>query len=163
MAEVYLLLGSNKGNREQYLDKAVQLILTYCGNLRAKSGVYETEAWGLKGQQDFLNTAICITTILLPLPLLHEIKKIEAEVGRTPAVKWGPREIDIDILFFDCEIINLPELHIPHPYLSERKFSLVPLCEIAPDLVHPVSQKNIKQMLAECTDTSKVKLLTAAS
>ncbi|MCW5907418.1 MAG: 2-amino-4-hydroxy-6-hydroxymethyldihydropteridine diphosphokinase [Chitinophagales bacterium] len=160
MAEVYLLLGSNKGRREQYISKAMQLIETHCGNISKESSMYETEAWGLKEQAAFLNKAICITTSLSPVQLLQAIKAIEEETGRTPAAKWGPREIDIDILFYNDEVISLPELQIPHPHLHERKFTLAPLCEIAPDIVHPTLKKNIKKLLAECIDNSIVKLLT---
>ena len=156
MAEVYLLLGSNMGDRLKNLDKALKLIDFRCGAVTSQSAIYETEAWGMKEQQAFINMAIAIQTNLSPLNLLTAVKNIEIEVGRVETVKWGPRVIDIDILLYDTEVVNLPELIIPHPYMQQRRFTLLPLNEIASTYQHPVLNKTIGQLLVECTDNSAV-------
>lgn len=156
MTEVHLLLGSNKGNREEYIAGALQLIEFRCGPVRRQSALYETEAWGEKQQQAFLNQAVTILTKYAPVDLLHAIKSIEKEAGRTESTHWGPREIDIDILFYGNEVVELPGLNIPHPYLHQRRFTLVPLHEIAPEFVHPVLQKPVSSLLQECKDESEV-------
>ncbi|MDB5284133.1 MAG: folK [Bacteroidota bacterium] len=156
MTKVYLLLGSNEGNREQNMLKAIQLIELRCGALIKRSGLYETEAWGLKEQGKFLNQAILIDTNIPATTLLGELKTIEKETGRVETVKWGPRVIDIDILFYGNEIIDTTELKVPHPYIQERRFTLVPLNEIAAELVHPVFNKPIVRLLEECKDNSSV-------
>lgn len=156
MKEVYLLLGSNEGNRKENLSRASAHIEQRCGKIVQVSSLYETEAWGLKEQNAFLNQALMIQTSLTAPLLLAELKTIEKETGRTETVKWGPRVIDIDILFYGTEIIELPELKIPHPYLHQRRFTLVPLNEIAKDFVHPGFKKSMKQLLEECMDESKI-------
>ena len=161
MTEVYLLLGTNEGKRENNLRRAIALLEEKFGVLRKKSSVYETEAWGLKEQAVFLNQAVCIQTSLSASDLLVELKAIEKEAGRTPTVKWGPRVIDIDILFYGTAIINLPELKVPHPYLHQRRFTLVPLQEIAADFIHPVFNKTVEELLSACEDVSVVKSFSA--
>jgi 2-amino-4-hydroxy-6-hydroxymethyldihydropteridine diphosphokinase len=156
MTDAYLLLGTNMGNREYNISAAIDLIESRCGKITAKSSLYETEAWGLKEQSDFLNTCICINTQLLPTELLSETKKIESELGRKETTNWGPRIIDIDILFFGNEIVNLPDLKIPHPYIIERRFTLLPLVEIAPGFIHPQQNKTLAELLELCTDQSSV-------
>jgi 2-amino-4-hydroxy-6-hydroxymethyldihydropteridine diphosphokinase len=156
MTEAHLLLGSNKGNRAKYMAGALKLIEFRCGPVKHRSALYETEAWGDKQQQAFLNQAVTILTKQAPIDLLHAIKRIEKEAGRTESTRWGPREIDIDILFYGNEVVELPELKIPHPYLHQRRFTLVPLHEIAPELVHPVLQKPVRVLLQECSDESEV-------
>lgn len=156
MTEVYLLLGSNLGNRNENLHKALKLIDFRCGNITRKSALYETEAWGMKNQQAFINMAVAIQTNLSPLNLLTAVKTIEIEVGRVETTKWGPRVIDIDILLYGTEIVNLPELIIPHPYMQQRRFTLMPLIEIAANYSHPVLNKTIAQLLTDCDDTSAV-------
>jgi 2-amino-4-hydroxy-6-hydroxymethyldihydropteridine diphosphokinase len=156
MTEVYLLLGSNLGNRNENLHKALKLIAFRCGTITHKSALYETEAWGMKEQQAFINMAIAIQTNLSPLNLLTALKTIEIEVGRVETVKWGPRVIDIDILLYGTQIVNLPELIIPHPYMQQRRFTLLPLNEIASAYQHPVLNKTIAQLLIDCEDTSAV-------
>jgi 2-amino-4-hydroxy-6-hydroxymethyldihydropteridine diphosphokinase len=158
MAEVYLLLGSNKGNREEQITSALRLIEFRCGTIKLQSSLYETEAWGLKEQAAFLNKAVLLHTNLSPVNLLEALKYIEREIGRSGNVTWGPREIDIDILFYNTEIVNLPELKIPHPYLHQRRFTLVPLNEIACDFLHPELQKTINHLLKQCTDTGEATL-----
>jgi 2-amino-4-hydroxy-6-hydroxymethyldihydropteridine diphosphokinase len=158
MAEVYLLLGSNEGKPLQNLEKARLLIAGRCGPVIRQSSVYETEAWGLKEQPAFLNQAILITTGLSPADLLATLKNIETETGRVETVKWGPRVIDIDILFYRKDIIDLPQLKIPHPQIQNRRFTLVPMNEIAADFVHPVLGKTITELLRDCEDNSEVRV-----
>lgn len=157
MENVYLLLGSNENNRTENLEKARSFIALRCGEIKAQSALYETAAWGLKEQNPFINQAILITTFCTATELLILLKDIEKEVGRVETVKWGPRVIDIDILFYGNEIVNTDQLIVPHPYLHERRFTLAPLNEIAPQLEHPVLHKTIGQLLKECGDEGEVK------
>jgi len=152
----YLSLGSNEGNREQWLQQAIGLIAQKCGDITAKSPIYETAAWGINAQPDFLNMVLCINTPLSPEQLIRTILGIETSLGRTRTVKWGPRTIDIDILFYNNEIIELPDLIIPHPFLHERRFILTPLADIAPGYLHPKLNKTISQLLADCPDDLNV-------
>ena len=154
--DVYLLLGSNVGDRKSNTNKAIELIRADISPSIRLSSLYETAAWGKTGQAAFLNQAIAIQTDIKPLLLLGLLKKIEKATGRQETEKWGPRVIDIDILFYGPEIIQGPELQVPHPYLPVRRFALLPLAEIAGDFVHPVLKKTIKELLAECPDTSEV-------
>jgi 2-amino-4-hydroxy-6-hydroxymethyldihydropteridine diphosphokinase len=155
MKEVYLLLGSNEGNRKENLALAIKQIKGY-GKIIAQSSIYETEAWGLKEQNHFLNQALQIETSLSAGGLLDVLKVIEKEIGRLPSIKWGPRVIDIDILFYEDAIIDLPQIKIPHSYLHERRFTLVPLNEIAPDFIHPLLNKKVKDLLKVCKDKGQV-------
>ncbi len=159
MTHVYLLLGSNENNRFKSLEKARELIVLKCGKILKQSALYETEAWGLKEQNSFLNQAVMIDTKLPPVELLVQLKAIEKETGRKETVKWGPRVIDIDILFYGNEIVESEELKIPHPFLHQRKFTLEPLNEIEPGFIHPVLEKSVSVLLKECSDTSLVKKL----
>ena len=156
--EVYLLLGSNVGDRDSNLSRAIELINRSAGELIKVSLLYETAAWGKTEQAAFLNQAICISTALTPLALLSLLKSIEKEVGRISTEKWGPRVIDIDILFYGSEIIQAPELQVPHPYLPVRRFALLPLSEIAEDFIHPVLRRSVNALLSECPDGSDVRL-----
>jgi 2-amino-4-hydroxy-6-hydroxymethyldihydropteridine diphosphokinase len=156
METAYLLLGTNEGVREKNLQKAKELIEKECGKIIRCSSVYETEAWGLKEQNSFLNEAVCISTSLAPATLLASLKYIETEVGRTQTVKWGPRVIDIDILFYGNEVVAEVNLKVPHAFITERRFTLVPLNEIAAEFVHPVLKKTMNELLKECKDESEV-------
>lgn len=157
MPLVYLGLGSNIENRFLYIKKALIKINEIKGNkIIFCSSLYETEPWGIKEQNYFLNCAAKIETALAPDELLIEIKKIESELGRESRAKWKEREIDIDILFYDELIINSDYLTIPHRGIADRKFVLVPLSEIEPDLRHPVYKKKIKEILVLTKDKSKV-------
>lgn len=156
MQEVYLLLGSNMGNRAENLSKAISLIGQQCGNVFAQSHLYETAAWGNTEQQSFYNQGIGVHTTLLPEDLLITIKEIEKEVGRIETIHWGPRVIDIDIILYGQEVVDLPQLKIPHPYMHERRFTLTPLAEIAPNALHPVFNKTVSELLEECADDSEV-------
>ncbi len=156
MIEVYLLLGSNEGNTKQNLAAARTLIASRSGEIIMCSSLYQTEAWGVKQQNSFLNQAILVKTDLPATALLTTLKKIEKETGRVETAKWGPRVIDIDILFYGNSLTNLPELKIPHPYIQDRRFTLAPMCEIAPTLLHPVIGKTIQELLSICKDNSEV-------
>ena len=156
--DVYLLLGSNVGDRAANLKRACGLIQDELSPHITQSSLYETAAWGKTDQASFLNQAIMIQTDIKPLVLLALLKNIEKQVGRIDTEKWGPRVIDIDILFYGSEIVQEPELQVPHPYLPVRRFALLPMAEIARDLMHPMLKKTIKELLELCPDTSEVKL-----
>lgn len=157
MNKVYLLLGSNLGNRLENLEKARQHISRQAGPIVTTSSVYETAPWGNENQGMFYNQVVEINTTLAPHVLLSNILVTETVLGRIRgSEKFGPRVIDIDMLFYNDEILNTPELTLPHPALHNRRFALVPLHEIAASMVHPVFQKTIGTLLAECPDTLPV-------
>ena len=156
MNKAYLLTGGNLGNRLNNLEEARKLIEQRCGKIVQQSSIYETAAWGFKDQPDFYNQALGIETKLSPQALMKTILIIEEKMGRKREIKMGPRTIDIDILLFNNEIIHQSHVTIPHERLHERRFALMPLAEIAPDLIHPVLKKTIQQLLLECTDTLNV-------
>lgn len=155
--KVYLLLGSNMGNRSELLSNALKEIESHAGKILKTSSVYETAPWGVTNQNDYLNQAVLIETSLAPLSLFSELKEIEREAGRTDQKKYAPRTLDIDILFYDDLVLNSEELTIPHPKIQLRKFVLVPLKEIAQELIHPVFKKSVSLLLIECDDTLDVK------
>ena len=146
---VYLALGTNLGDRLANLKQAI-LALTPQLEVKVKSSVYETPPWGFKDQPKFLNQVIKAQTYLDPEPLLKHLKRLEVALGRKETFRNGPRFIDIDILFYDDLILDKPSLVIPHPRLQERGFVLLPLMDIAPDLVHPVNKKTVREMAALC-------------
>jgi 2-amino-4-hydroxy-6-hydroxymethyldihydropteridine diphosphokinase len=152
MNTAFLLIGSNMGNRQEVLLHATEMIVESCGPILQQSAIYQTAPWGLQTQDDFLNQAIHIQTKFNAQRLLKEVLKIEEMLGRKRTITYGPRVIDIDILFFDSEIIQEENLVVPHPQIQNRRFVLVPMAEIAPGFVHPLFKKNILQLLKECPD-----------
>ena len=156
MNNVYLLIGGNMGERMANLAGAIDKLNIECGRITASSSIYETEAWGLKEQPAFLNQALVLETALGAEKLLEEILKIEIALGRKREIPLGPRIIDIDIIYFNDEIINSSNLTIPHPSMAERKFVLTPLAEIAPAYMHPILLKTNEVLLKECGDSSVV-------
>jgi len=156
MNEVFLCLGGNLGNREQNLKTAIQLINDTVGKVLLQSKIYETAAWGITDQPDYLNIVIKMETKLFPENLLNQLLSIEKQLGRERIIKWGSRIIDIDIISYNCEVIEKYNLKIPHPFLHERKFVLIPLSEIAPDWFHPIFKKTSIQLLEDCKDECEV-------
>jgi 2-amino-4-hydroxy-6-hydroxymethyldihydropteridine diphosphokinase len=158
-AHCLLLLGSNQGNRGHLLQQARALLAQQAGQIVRQSALYESEPWGFISDGWFMNQAVEIETALPPLALLSVTQQIEKALGREKpqGARYAPRTMDIDILFFDRQIIRLPDLTVPHPRLHERLFTLMPLCEIAPETVHPVLKKSIRALLQECSDTCHVR------
>jgi 2-amino-4-hydroxy-6-hydroxymethyldihydropteridine diphosphokinase len=157
MNKVYLLLGSNQQYPQKQLRIAQQSIIRKIGRIQRRSAIYQTAAWGNTDQPDFLNQVIIAETKLTAQQTMQAILQIEKEMGRLRTVKNAPRIIDIDILFFNKEIINTAELTVPHPQLQNRRFVLVPLNELSPNFKHPVLKKNIHRLFIHCTDKLNVK------
>ncbi|MGI6211084.1 MAG: 2-amino-4-hydroxy-6-hydroxymethyldihydropteridine diphosphokinase [Anaerovoracaceae bacterium] len=150
-----IALGSNMGDRRSYLEQAILKMEERCGKVLARSGVIETKAYGYTEQADFLNMAVLIDTDLPPSELLELLMAIEAELGRVRLIHWGPRTIDLDIIFLEDRIIDTPDLKVPHPDLRNREFVLRPVSEIAPDLLDPVSGKTVLQLLQDLKEKQK--------
>jgi 2-amino-4-hydroxy-6-hydroxymethyldihydropteridine diphosphokinase len=153
---IYLLLGSNLKNPEQQLSVVRKHIEAKIGEIIKASSLYATAAWGNTNQPDFLNQVIIIKSDFSASYTMETILTIEENMGRIRTQKNAPREIDIDILFFNNDIINLPELVVPHPLLQERKFVLIPLNEIAPSYKHPILLKTTHELLEICADNLDV-------
>lgn len=156
-AQVFILTGSNLGHREKQLQTAANLLAQQLGKPLKQSAIYETAAWGNENQPSFLNQVLQFETTLSARNLLSIILATEQQMGRVRTQKWAERSIDIDILFAGNAIINEPDLQVPHPFLHQRRFTLVPLNEIAPDMMHPLFKKSIHSLLLECTDDLEVK------
>ncbi len=154
---VHLLLGGNIGDRVEVLKNAKKLIEKELGKVLQASQLYETAAWGKEDQNAFLNQVVLVKSQFSPEEILHIIQHIENELGRVRYVKWGERLIDIDILFIEDEIIDLKDLKVPHPYIQDRRFTLIPLSEISPEFIHPLFNKSINTLLSECADALEVK------
>lgn len=159
MHQAYLLLGSNQGDRTSYLNQARERLKTL-GSIRQCSSFYETAAWGFTEQPAFLNQALLLETELEPLMLLASILHIEQNLGRERKERYGPRTLDIDILLYDNLIFQHERLTIPHPELTNRRFALTALSEIAGTAVHPVFKRTLDELLTQCSDSLAVTRLT---
>jgi 2-amino-4-hydroxy-6-hydroxymethyldihydropteridine diphosphokinase len=149
VAIAYISIGSNLGNRQKNCCRAIELIEKRGIVVKKKSSMYETEPWGVTDQPLFINMALEVETELEPYHLLKTLKDIEKEIGRGETFKWGPRIIDLDILLFDNLFLRDNSLKIPHPLLQERDFVLKPLCDIAPEKIHPLLKVKICDLLKE--------------
>lgn len=155
--QVFLLLGSNEGDRLINLHVVKDEIKKSVGLVAEESAIYQTAAWGKTDQPDFYNQVLLLQTTISPEALLLHLQQIEKKLGRERKEKWGARIIDIDILYFGKTVLNTPDLLIPHPAIALRRFTLVPLVEIAPHFVHPVLKKTNLVLLQECVDVLAVK------
>jgi 2-amino-4-hydroxy-6-hydroxymethyldihydropteridine diphosphokinase len=153
---IYLLLGANLGDRVATLKQATNLINDRVGVVVQESALYETAAWGVTDQPSFLNQVLAVETELKPEELLRQTQAIEQELGRVRLERWGARVIDIDVLYYDQLVWQTTMLTVPHPYLHQRRFTLVPLADIAPDFVHPILGKTNQELLTEVTDSGQV-------
>jgi len=157
MIDVFLLLGSNLGNRNTFLYKAIEHIEQDIAPVIKKSPVYETQSWGKTDLPDYLNQVVMLQTALPAKDVLQRVLTIEIEMGRKREEKWGSRIIDIDILFYGNDIINEPNLIVPHPELHNRRFTLEPLGMLMPDFIHPVLNKSILELKSSLKDDLIVK------
>jgi 2-amino-4-hydroxy-6-hydroxymethyldihydropteridine diphosphokinase len=158
MAVAYLLLGSNLGDRENFLRQGLQLLLDANSSLIKLSSIYESEAWGYTDSNIYLNVAVQLNTTHTPEQMLQKCKSIENRLGRVKnSDSYEARTIDMDIIFYGSEIYQSDNLQIPHPQVQHRKFVLLPLTELCPDFLHPVLSKTVKQLLTDCTDSGRVK------
>ncbi|WKK57284.1 2-amino-4-hydroxy-6-hydroxymethyldihydropteridine diphosphokinase [Sphingobacterium sp. BN32] len=155
---VYLLTGANIGDPRQQLKDAKVEIAERVGKIIKESSVYESEAWGVEDQPIFLNQVLEVITPLSAAKVLQTIQQIELVLGRIRAQRWGSRTIDIDILYYNNDIIHEPDLQVPHPYIQERNFTLIPLSEIAPNFEHPIFKKTNQQLLMDSKDPLNVNI-----
>jgi 2-amino-4-hydroxy-6-hydroxymethyldihydropteridine diphosphokinase len=156
MNQYYLLLGSNVGNSPEILRQTLKKIAKELGIIKAQSSMYETQPWGKTDQANFINMAIELESLLLPEQLFEQLKRFEVEAGRTPTEKWGPRALDIDILYAGDHTIESANLTIPHQGIYDRNFVLIPLMEIAGEYEDPVKKITIDDIYDQCKDTSEV-------
>jgi 2-amino-4-hydroxy-6-hydroxymethyldihydropteridine diphosphokinase len=156
MHTIYLLLGSNMGNSHEQLLLAQKNIVADIGKITASSSLYSTAAWGNTDQADFLNQVLIVETNLPASKLLQSVLHIEKNMGRVRTIKNAPRIIDIDILFFNNDVVKLKKLTVPHPEIQNRRFVLTPLDELSPNFMHPILKKTINQLLIECKDPLNV-------
>jgi 2-amino-4-hydroxy-6-hydroxymethyldihydropteridine diphosphokinase len=154
--KAYLLIGGNLGNVSQHFQQAIDHLNVECGKVVQRSSVYKTAAWGNIDQPAFLNQALILETAFSAVALMPKLLFIEEKMGRKRLAKYGPRLIDIDILLFNDEVHDTPELKTPHPELQNRLFALIPLAEIAGEKIHPVLNKTIRRLREECRDELKV-------
>lgn len=155
--KIYLLLGSNQQQPAKQLEHAEKKVDKLIGKVIRKSKIYQTEAWGNVSQPDFLNRVLVVQTTLKATSVLQTILQIEQSMGRIRTKRYAPRVIDIDILFFDKEIIHQSNLKVPHPLLAERNFVLVPLNELSPQFIHPEKNESVHELMKKCKDTLNVK------
>ena len=153
---VFIALGSNLGDHRYYLISALKGINDVIGEIIGGSSFYETAPWGDIHQADFLNAVCEIETDLEPNPLLYGLMAIERWLGKQKKSKWGPRTIDLDIIYYDEKIIAEKDLIIPHPNMYLRNFVLTPMMEVAPDFIHPVLKKTTRSLLRDCPDRGKI-------
>ncbi len=156
---VFVLFGSNLGDRQLLVNQACKIVEERCGKINAQSCFYETEPWGFKSEHWFLNKVVEITTSLSPDVMMRTLLEIESELGRDRVGRhegYVSRPMDIDILYYGSQIIDTQLIKVPHPRLHQRRFTLMPLCDIAPDFVHPILKKTNRQLLDECTDSGIV-------
>ena len=158
-AKVVLILGGNLGDRQELINQAVKYISEQ-NYLVAFSAIYETQAWGNVAKGNFLNQVIQIETSLSPENFLEQIQKIEEKLGRKRTENWGDRTMDIDILYYGDEVLETLNLTIPHRYIQDRRFVLIPLVEILPDMIHPFLGKSNRRLLEECPDMCEVAIFT---
>jgi len=158
MQGIYILLGTNLGDREKNLGEAKNLVTREGVAVLAASSIYETAAWGIEDQPGFLNQVVKVETSLSPMALLETLLAIEGEMGRVRIIKWGERLIDLDILYYHDEIIDQKDLSVPHPGIPDRRFTLVPLVELASEEVHPTLNMSQQALLELCPDVLEVKL-----
>lgn len=151
-----ILLGSNLSDRLGNLNRAISMIDERVGVIETHSSVYETKPWGNLEQDDFLNQIVIVQTMMSPQQLLKSLLEIETEMGRMRTEKWAPRLIDLDILYYGQMVINENDLVVPHPFIAERRFTLIPLVEIIPQFKHPVFHRTNSELLADTTDFSEV-------
>ena len=158
--QVYLLIGGNLGDRFTLLNQAKKSIEENIGELVKESSIYETAPWGFVSDQNFLNQVLIVSTTLTPFMVLEKCQIIENELGRKrQSEQYASRTMDIDILFYNDQIVNESNLIIPHEHLHKRRFTLEPLVELSPDLVHPIINKTLKEILQNCKDESEVRKL----
>ncbi len=158
--QLILSLGGNLGNKAQIFSETSDLIENEIGNVVNVSPIYETPPWGFDSENLFWNQVLLVVTSLHPMKVLQKIREIEKHFGRKrKAGTYLSRKMDIDILFYDDEVIQTEQLTVPHPLIEKRRFVLAPLCDIRPELVHPGNGKLVREMLAECSDISEVKKL----
>ena len=159
MNGIYLLLGTNLGDKKKNMQQCLELIGEEMGTILQTSSIYKTAAWGVEDQDYFLNQVVKIASDLSPEQLLDKVHHIEKALGRVRKHKWHERVIDVDILYYHDQVINQKHLKIPHPHLHNRRFTVVPLCEIAPDEIHPKLHKTNIVLLEECSDALGVERL----
>lgn len=156
MNEIFLITGGNIGDRKKNLETAATLINEEIGKISQSSKIYETDAWGITNQPAFYNQIHIVESKFSAKEILNKILNIEEKMGRVRTIKNAARIIDIDILFFNDDIINEPNLIVPHPQILDRRFVLKPLNELVPEMIHPVFKKNIHELLEDCKDELRV-------
>ena len=156
---VYLSIGSNLGDSKRIIDQSISQIDQNIGTLQKRSSLYKTQAWGKENQDDFLNACIIIDTELDCESVLKLCQLIEKNIGRKKTEHWGPRQIDIDIIFYENECIDNKALNIPHPLMHKRRFVLEPLNEIASDKLHPIMNKSVASLLKDLKDSKTTQIL----
>jgi len=158
MSKVFFVLGGNLGDRELYLERSRKFISERIGAIVKQSSIYESEPWGFSHEQLFLNQALIVDTLLSPAAIMIEISFIEGTLGRERRGEgYVARTVDIDMLFYDHQVLLTPSLTIPHRFLHKRLFVLTPLAEIAPDFIHPLFSVTVKELLSTCIDTGAVR------